>query len=150
MSAVTFPVINESRADMRELLTWEKELLGMYSSDHPVVQALRDVDLSDVTSLGTISDEHVGQALIFAGMLSATKTMQTKKGDTMFVGTFEDLEASIEFVIFPKAFEKHRALLRDDAVVRIIGKLDRRNEGMQLMVDKVEALAFVENQNLNA
>ncbi|RLT34236.1 MAG: DNA polymerase III subunit alpha [Chloroflexi bacterium] len=145
MSAVSFPVINESRADMRELLTWEKELLGMYSSDHPVVQALRDVDLSDVTSLGTISDDHVGQPLIFAGMLSATKTMQTKKGDTMFVGTFEDREAAIEFVVFPKAFEKHRALLRDDAVVRIIGKLDRRNEGMQLMVDKVEALAFVEH-----
>ncbi|MFM2308709.1 MAG: hypothetical protein RLY87_829 [Chloroflexota bacterium] len=144
MSAVAFPVINESRADQRELLAWEKELLGMYSSDHPVVQALRDVDLSDVTSLGTISDDHVGQPLIFAGMLSATKTMQTKKGDTMFVGTFEDLEASIEFVVFPKSYEKHRTLLRDDAVVRIIGKLDRRNEGMQLMVDKVEALAFVD------
>jgi DNA polymerase-3 subunit alpha len=145
MSAVAFPVIHESRADQRELLAWEKELLGMYSSDHPVVQALRDVDLSDVTSLGIISDDHVGQVLIFAGMLSATKTMQTKKGDTMFVGTFEDLEASIEFVVFPKSYEKYRALLRDDAVVRIIGKLDRRNEGMQLMVDKVEALAFIES-----
>ncbi|MFM2031723.1 MAG: hypothetical protein RLZZ297_488 [Chloroflexota bacterium] len=149
MSAVTFPVIHETRADQREQLAWEKELLGMYSSDHPVVQALRDVDLSDVTSLSTISDDSVGQVLVFAGMLSKTSAKQTKKGDTMFVGTFEDLEASIEFVCFPKAYEKYRALLRDDAVVRIIGKLDRRNEGMQLMVDKVEALTVAESTSPN-
>lgn len=144
MTAVQFPIIRESREDQRELLTWEKELLGMYVSDHPVVQALRDVDLSDVTPLDTINDELVGQSLTFAGMLSGTKTVTTKKGDAMFVGNFEDLTSSIEFVAFPKAYEKFRALLHDDAVVRIIGKLDRRNDGMQLMIDKVEAIVLSE------
>jgi DNA polymerase-3 subunit alpha len=122
------------------MLAWEKELLGMYVSDHPVVQALRDVDLSDVTSLGAVNDEMVGQSLTFAGMLSASKTVTTKKGDSMFVGVFEDLAASMECVAFPKSYEKFRALLHDDSVVRIIGKLDRRNDGMQLMIDKVEAI----------
>lgn len=140
MAAVAFPIIRETREDQRELLTWEKELLGMYVSDHPVVQALRDVDLSDVTPLATISDELVGQSLTFAGMLSNTRTVTTKKGDAMFVGNFEDITSSIEFVAFPKAYEKFKSLLHDDAVIRIIGKLDRRNDGMQLMIDKVEPI----------
>jgi len=140
MAAVQFPILRESREDDREMLAWEKELLGMYVSDHPVVQALRDVDLSDVTSLGAVNDEMVGQSLTFAGMLSACKTVTTKKGDSMFVGVFEDLAASMECVAFPKSYEKFRALLHDDSVVRIIGKLDRRNDGMQLMIDKVEAI----------
>jgi DNA polymerase-3 subunit alpha len=139
-----FPILRESREDNRELLAWEKELLGMYVSDHPVVQALRDVDLSDVTSLGAVNDEMVGQSLTFAGMLSASKTVTTKKGDSMFVGVFEDLAASMECVAFPKSYEKFRALLHDDSVVRIIGKLDRRNDGMQLMIDKVEAIIHSE------
>lgn len=144
VAAVQFPVLRESREDNRELLTWEKELLGMYVSDHPVVQALRDVDLSDVTSLDTVNDEMVGQSLTFAGMLSATKIVTTKKGDSMFVGIFEDLAASMECIAFPKSYEKFRALLHDDAVVRIFGKLDRRNDGMQLMIDKVEAITHRE------
>lgn len=144
VAAVQFPVLRESREDNRELLTWEKELLGMYVSDHPVVQALRDVDLSDVTALDTVNDEMVGQSLTFAGMLSATKIVTTKKGDSMFVGIFEDLAASMECIAFPKSYEKFRALLHDDAVVRIFGKLDRRNDGMQLMIDKVEAITHSE------
>jgi DNA polymerase-3 subunit alpha len=140
MATVPFPLIRETREDQRELLTWEKELLGMYVSDHPVVQALRDVDLTDVTPLATINDELVGQSLTFAGMLSNTKIVTTKKGDAMFVGNFEDVTSSIEFVAFPKSYEKFKSLLHDDAVIRIIGKLDRRNDGMQLMIDKVEPI----------
>jgi DNA polymerase-3 subunit alpha len=114
----------------------------MYISDHPVVQALRDADLSGITTLGSISDEMVGQSLSFAGMLSSTKTVTTKKGDTMFVGNFEDIEGSLECVVFPKAYEKFKSLLHDDSVVRIVGKLDRRNDGLQLMIDKVEVLVL--------
>jgi len=137
---VSFPIINETREQKRELLTWEKELLGTYISDHPVIQALRDADLSDITLLSAINDELVGQALSFAGMLTNTKTVTTKKGDNMFVGTFEDMEGSMECVAFPKVFEKFQALLHADAIVRIIGKLDRRNEGFQIIIDKVESL----------
>ena len=140
--SVSFPIINETREHRREQLSWEKELLGMYISDHPVVQALRDADLSGVTTLGTINDEMVGQSLSFAGMLTGTKTVTTKKGDTMFVGNFEDIEGSLECVVFPKAYEKFKSLLHDDAVVRVIGKLDRRNDGLQLMIDKVEILVL--------
>jgi DNA polymerase-3 subunit alpha len=137
---VSFPIINETREQKRELLTWEKELLGTYISDHPVIQALRDADLSDITLLSAINDELVGQALSFAGMLTNTKTVTTKKGDSMFVGTFEDMEGTIECVAFPKVFEKFQSLLHADAIVRIIGKLDRRNEGFQIIIDKVESL----------
>jgi DNA polymerase-3 subunit alpha len=141
---VSFPIINETREQKRELLTWEKELLGTYISDHPVIQALRDADLSDITLLSAINDELVGQALSFAGMLTNTKTVTTKKGDSMFVGTFEDMEGSMECVAFPKIFEKFQSFLHADAIVRIIGKLDRRNEGFQIIIDKVESLKLRE------
>ncbi len=148
MVSVSFPIIHETREQQREILAWEKELLGTYISDHPVMQALRDVDLSDVTLLSAISDDMVGQSLTFAGMITSAKTVTTKKGDSMFVGVFEDAEGSLECVAFPKVYDKNQAHLQQDALIRIIGKLDRRNEGYQIIIDKVEALKFSEGRTV--
>lgn len=141
---ISLPIINESRDDHKELLGWEKELLGMYVSDHPVAKALEGLDLSGITPLSRLnSDEQdslVGQTLAFVGMLSGTRRLATKKGDSMLVAGFEDLEATVELVAFPKSFEKYRDLLVDEALLRITAKVDRRNEGIQLLLEGAQTL----------
>jgi DNA polymerase-3 subunit alpha len=140
--SIPLPIITETPQDYKEQLAWEKELLGMYVSDHPIVRALEGIDTAGITSIGHINDELVGQTLTFVGMLSQSRRLATKKGDSMLVAMLEDLEATIELVAFPKSYEKYRDLLSDDALLRVVAKVDksRRDESMQLLLESAEVL----------
>lgn len=140
VQAIPLPPIEETPQDYKEQLAWEKELLGMYVSDHPIARALEGLDMSDITPLGAIGEELIGQTLTFAGMLSGTRRLATKKGDSMLVATLEGVEATVEVVAFPRSYERYRDLLRDDALLRIKAKVDRRNESIQLLLESAEAL----------
>src|SRR5215211_6193909 len=142
IQSLPMPIINETPQDYKEQLAWEKELLGMYVSDHPIARALEDMDMSGVTALGQIGEEHVGQTLTFLGMISQIRRLTTKKGDSMLVAMLEDLESSIELVAFPKSFEKYRELLQEDALLRVTAKVDksRRDDTLQLMLENAAVL----------
>jgi DNA polymerase-3 subunit alpha len=142
VQSLPLPIITETPQDYKEQLAWEKELLGMYVSDHPIARALEGLDMTGITSIGQISDELAGQTLTFVGMLSQSRRVATKKGDSMLVAMFEDLEATIEIVAFPKSYEKYRNLLSDDALLRVVAKVDksRRDETMQLLLESAETL----------
>lgn len=135
VTSIPMPVINETPEEKKEQLAWEKELLGMYVSTHPVAQALEGVDASGTTSLGALTEEHIGKKLDFIGMLTGTRRIMTKKGDSMLVGVLEDLESSVEVVAFPKVLAKHGDLLKDDAVLRVTAKVDNRRDSLQLMIE---------------
>jgi DNA polymerase-3 subunit alpha len=142
LHSIPLPIITETPQDYKEQLAWEKDLLGMYVSDHPIARALEGLDMAGITPIGRISDELVGQTLTFVGMLSQSRRLATKKGDSMLVAMLENLEAAIEIVAFPKSFEKHRDLLHDDALLRIVAKVDksRRDESIQLLLESAEEL----------
>jgi DNA polymerase-3 subunit alpha len=142
VQSLPLPIIPETPLDYKEQLAWEKELLGMYVSDHPIARALEGMDMNGVTALGQIGEEHVGQTLTFVGMLSQIRRLTTKKGDSMLVAMLEDLESSIELVAFPKSYEKYRELLQEDALLRVSAKVDksRRDESLQLMLENAAAL----------
>ena len=140
VQAIPLPIIRPEPQHDKERLAWEKELLGMYVSDHPIAKALDGRDLTGITPLSQLGDELVGKVHTFVGMLSATKRLATKKGDSMLVATLEDLESSVEMVVFPKSFEKYRDLLQDDALLRVMAKVDKRNESIQLLLESAETL----------
>jgi len=151
VQSLPMPIINETPQDYKEQLAWEKELLGMYVSDHPIARALEDMDMSGVTALGQIGEEHVGQTLTFLGMISQIRRLTTKKGDSMLVAMLEDLESSIELVAFPKSFEKYRELLQEDALLRVSAKVDksRRDDTLQLMLEHAAALELGTGNSAN-
>ncbi|HEX9371062.1 MAG TPA: DNA polymerase III subunit alpha [Roseiflexaceae bacterium] len=142
VQSIPMPIITETAQDYKEQLAWEKELLGMYVSDHPIARALENMDLTNVMQLGQISDEVAGQTLTFCGMIAGVRRLATKKGDSMLVASFEDLESTIELVAFPKSYEKYRDLLVDDALLRITAKVDksRRDDSLQLILETAETL----------
>lgn len=139
ISAIPLPIISESPADKKETLGWEKELLGTNVSEDPVMQALDGIDSAGAVSLGQLTEEHIGKKLDFVGVLSGTRKIMTKKGDSMLVGTLEDMDSSIEFVAFPRALEKFKELLVDDGVVRVSAKVDNRRDALQLMIESASA-----------
>jgi len=142
VQSIPLPIIPETPQDYKEQLAWEKELLGMYVSDHPIARALEGLDMDGITSIGQISDELAGQTLTFVGLLSQTRRLATKKGDSMLVAMLEDIEAAIEIVAFPKSYDKYRELLVDDALLRVVAKVDksRRDDSMQLLLESAAAL----------
>ncbi|MCU0495557.1 MAG: DNA polymerase III subunit alpha, partial [Chloroflexaceae bacterium] len=80
VNTIPLPVIKETPEMYKEQLAWEKELLGMYTSDHPIVRALDGVDMNGITSIGDVSDDLEGETRAFVGMLSGCRRLTTKKG----------------------------------------------------------------------
>jgi DNA polymerase-3 subunit alpha len=141
---VTFPTINETPADYKEQLSWEKELLGMYVSAHPVAQALQSIaDDPNRLTLSQISEEHIGQKITLIGMLTGLRRVVTKKNDTMLIAMVEDLDSSIEMVAFPKVYEKFASFWQDDNIVAITAKVEHRRDSLQLVCESVSAYTEV-------
>lgn len=136
VSSIPMPTLTESAADKKEELAWEKELLGMYISEHPVVQALRGLNYEDTLSLNAITEEHVGHTYTFIGMLTGVRRIATKKGDAMLVAELEDLERKIEIVVFPRTLEQYGDLLQEETVLQVTAKVDNRRDTLQLVVER--------------
>ncbi len=121
--------------DKRTKLAFEREMLGLYVSDHPL-QGLehvlaRERDLS-IGSL--IADDGPKDGMItIAGMITTVTRKTTKRGDVWAVISVEDLEASVEVLLFPKAYDLVSTVLATDVVVRVKGKVRVDDDGTALI-----------------
>jgi DNA polymerase III subunit alpha len=109
-----------------EKLRLEKELLGLYLSDHPLrrisaeLAKLADTQAVEVTS--TLQDTEVR----VAGLVREVRRVVTRKGQIMAYATLEDLTGTVDVVLFPRVFEQTRLLFEPDKVVVVQGKVDAR------------------------
>jgi DNA polymerase-3 subunit alpha len=119
------PAIEFDKADR---LRFEKEMLGLYISDHPLMgveSALRRrVELSIVEAL----DRDDGALVTIGGVITNLARKFTKKGDQMAVFVLEDLDAAVEVTVFPRTLAEQGHRLVDDAIVAVKGRLDKRDE----------------------
>jgi DNA polymerase-3 subunit alpha len=109
-----------------EKLRLEKELLGLYLSDHPLrriaaeLAKLSDTQAVEVTS--ALQDTEVR----VAGLVREVRRVVTRKGQIMAYATLEDLTGTVDIVLFPRVFEQARLLFEPDKVVVVQGKVDAR------------------------
>jgi DNA polymerase-3 subunit alpha len=129
------PPIEE--ALLRERLEWEKELIGVYISEHPVARAL--AQSQDVVShlLGAIGEEHHDQKVTVIGLVTAWRTTVTKKGEPMAFVTLEDVQGAIDVVVFPKTWKQTQALWQRDKIVVVRGKVDAHGRKPSIICDTV-------------
>jgi len=126
-------------ATEKEKLSWEKELLGLYVTSHPL-HAYKKVLENLGTSVTQIVREAKKKRVTFAGIVTKVKTILTKKGDQMAFAEVEDLGGSIELVVFPNAFNESRNLLLTDKLVKVSGKFESKDGEPKILVDKIEEL----------
>jgi DNA polymerase-3 subunit alpha len=133
----SFPVLAEYPS--QELLSFEKELLGLYLTDHPMAESLKAVNKRSNKNIADIDQlVHQGQSFIFGGYISKLRETRTKKtGALMAFGTIEDETGSMEFVVFPKTYEQYHSLLQLNAVVLMKAKVELREESLSLLVEKI-------------
>lgn len=126
----------------QEKLKMEKELLGFYISDHPlkIVQAaavmIAPVNLSDL-------EEYISRNVAAIVLITDIKEIITKKGDRMGVVQIEDLTGRAEAIIFPKTYEKVSSNLQKDTRLLLSGKVERRDEELQLILDDLQPIDTV-------
>lgn len=122
----------------REKLAWEKELLGLYVSGHPLDAFPIAKDIGP-----NIRDAKAGRkrkTVRVAGLLANVKRIMTKAGDPMAFLTLEDTEDQIEAVMFPRTLREYGGMLEANTCVAIEGKIQMRNGEHNLLCDKVEIL----------
>ena len=131
--------------DKVDKLRNEKEMLGLYVSDHPlfgVEAALRRKVDHSVADLAEMSD---GAMVHIGGLVTALSRKFTRKGDQMAVFVLEDLEASIEVTLFPRTLQEHGYKVADDVVVAVKGRLDHRDESrLSVICQGIEVLQALE------
>ncbi len=124
--------------DKKVRLGFEKEMLGLYVSDHPLMGAeasLRRRTECSITELEGVED---GSMRVVGGLVTSLQRKWTKKGDLMAVFVLEDLQSSIEVMVFPKTMQQYGHLLTDDAVVCLKGRVDGREDTPKLMAMEIQ------------
>ncbi|HCC84740.1 MAG TPA: hypothetical protein DEP87_03595, partial [Candidatus Pacebacteria bacterium] len=133
----TFPAVAEY--PNQELLSFEKELLGMYLTDHPMAESLKAVSKRSNKNIIDLDQlVHQGQTFIFGGIITKLRETHTKKtGALMAFGLLEDETGTAEFVVFPKTYHDYQDLLKLNAVVLMKAKVEVREETIGLLVEKI-------------
>jgi DNA polymerase-3 subunit alpha len=123
-------------------LIWEKDLLGIYVSGHPL-DAFEE-EVKKRSPLSTVkSDGRQGIPVVTAGMIETVKELITKKGDKMAFVQLVSKNESMEMVTFPECFETYRDMLVPGTCVAIKGKLNIRNDEPSILVDRMKRLGPV-------
>jgi DNA polymerase-3 subunit alpha len=143
----SFPEIEEY--PVKELLSFEKELLGMYLTDNPLADQLEDVSGRANKNIGDLDESvHQEKAFLFGGVLTRVKETRTKKnGSEMAFGTLQDSTGSIEIVFFPKLYGQEKDLIIENKVVLIKGRVQYREDELKLIAEKVSAPEQSENNS---
>lgn len=141
-SAPKAPPVNDF--PQSEKLRKEKELLGFYVSDHPLKPVRQAAQIMAPMNLSDLSDQREDTLVSAVVMLTSIKPVMTKKGDRMAIIQIEDLTGQAEAVVFPKAYERIGQLLVEDTRMIIWGKVDRRDDQTQLIVEDAEPIENVQ------
>jgi DNA polymerase III subunit alpha len=121
--------------DKPTLLAFERGMLGLYVSDHPLlgVEPLLSAADCGVAALTGTEDWADGSVATVGGLITGVRRKVTRQGDPWAVATLEDLEGAIEVVFFPSTYQRWAPRLADDAVVLVRGRLDRRDDAPKLI-----------------
>ncbi len=128
----------------QEKLRMEKELLGFYVSDHPLKSIRQSAKILAPINLVQLGEQAENSLVCAVVMLNGVKKVVTKKGDPMAILQIEDLTTTTEAVVFPKTYERIFNLLQVDARLIIWGKVDRRDEQTQLIVEDAETVENIQ------
>jgi len=136
-SALQLPQVEP--ATKRERLAWERELLGLYVSDHPL-SGYRGLLAGATVPIMKLTEAMSGRRVKIGGLIGACKRIVTKTGKPMLFSKLEDTTSNIEVVVFPDVLERNPIVWRQDAVVMVEGKVDNRNGSLKVICERVEAV----------
>jgi DNA polymerase-3 subunit alpha len=127
-------------ASPSDKLKWEKELLGLFISGHPLDKFKEALDKRNTDINRFKAELREGMTGVVAGIIEELKEVRTKKGEIMYFAKIADFTGSIEAVFFPKICEQFKQFIAVDSCVAVKGKLSLRNGTHSIVADAVKAL----------
>ena len=129
-------------ATLDEKLTWEKDLLGVYVSGHPLdkLQSKGNGAISDTVSISKIKLMRPNAVVTVNGLIVQLRQIVTKKGDPMVFMRLQDQTAEIEAVVFPKTFAEYNQLLAENKCVAVRAKISDRNGAASLIAERIKLI----------
>jgi DNA polymerase-3 subunit alpha len=131
---VTIP---DTEFDKRARLAHEKEMLGLYVSEHPLMGAERGLRRHVECTLTELKELREGELRVVGGVVTALSRRYTKRGDLMATFVLEDLGAALEVMVFPKTMTSYGHVLEGDAIVCVKGRLDLRDDGPKIIAMEI-------------
>jgi DNA polymerase-3 subunit alpha len=143
--------IPDTEFNKNDRLAFEKEMLGLYVSDHPLrglevalrraaTHSIRDVLDAESGAAGAVSPDGgpvVTGSVVTGGVVTTLSRRYTRRGELMATFVLEDLDAAIEVMMFPKTMMEYGGHLEEDAIVVIRGRIDNRDEQPKLIAMEV-------------
>ena len=147
---VEAPSLNEVRVDIpdmddfakEERLRFEKELLGIYVSGHPLEDYEAQIRRIASCTLGEIGENFDNVTVTVCGILSGIRMQTTKKGDLMAYAQLGDLEGDVDLLIFPRTLPQVRSLLEENQVCTVTGRVNIGDDEKKIFVETIEPLAL--------
>jgi len=129
--------VPEMEWDKKVKLQFEKEMLGLYVSDHPLFGLERTLKTLATTTIPGLEEHGDGTAASIAGIVGSVTRRYTRNGELMLYFTLEDLEGSVEVVAFPRTVAETGPLVRDDAVLVVAGRVDQRGDSLKFIAQRI-------------
>jgi DNA polymerase-3 subunit alpha len=137
--------------DQAELLAAEKEAIGLFVSAHPLKPVREALRARADCALEKLAARRDKEWVTVGGIVTESKRIRTRNGDHMMFATLDDLEGSVEMLVFGKALAEHEAVLAVDQVVLVRGRVDHKEAGKTcLVVQSAETFAPSEQEVADA
>jgi DNA polymerase-3 subunit alpha len=146
-NAITFTLLQHARElDRNQLLQWEKELIGVYISKHPLSYLSDLLKQRTTHTTAQITEELDHQKVVLGGTITEARRITTKKGETMCVVQLEDMYGSIGVTVFPRLYEETSELWVENTVVIINGEVQVRRDQPGILCNSVEAVEGIHEE----
>ncbi len=148
-SAAVEPTLpNIPEWDQAQRLKYERELTGFYITAHPLARYEATIQALATAATVGLPELPDGKEVKLCGIIATVKSMLTKKGDRMAYVTLEDLQGTVEVIVFPDLFKTAGELIAPERLVRVTGTIDRGDKGTKLRGSKIEPLADVQTTSI--
>ncbi len=125
--------------DPRLRLRWEKELLGLYLTEHPL-KAIEPFVRSYVTLCSELAQKTDDTVVRICAIITTMKKVVTKKNETMLFATTEDLSGSVEVIVFPSIYKDTISFWNDEAILAIEGRVSRKDNEVKILCSRVRTV----------
>jgi DNA polymerase-3 subunit alpha len=127
--------IGSGEAPRKELLSWEKELLGIYLSEHPLQEVAARMGDVVTAYLAELKEEEEQGLVIVACVVTSARKHITKEKKLMMFAQVEDLTGTVEATIFPRTYEATAAVWNTDEILLVLGRVEKRDDAPKLLVE---------------
>lgn len=133
--SIVLPEVND--VDKREMLNWERELIGLYISDHPL--SAYQKQLAQIVSYfsGQLPEAQHEEKVRVAGLVTSIRPYQTKAGKPMGFVTLEDIQGVIDLVLFPRTWKQYAEMLVVGQIIVVEGKVDANSNPPKILADSI-------------